>query len=67
MTNTVALRSSYARAYPSEISFHSLARSQSRFPPGLQFGPQPSSHGWHVSKIVTRGTTSCAAREGALR
>jgi len=68
MKNTVALKSSYARHYPSEISFYPLAISQSRFLPSLQFGSKPPSHGWHISwKDGTRRTTSRAAREDALR
>jgi len=68
MKNTFALKSSFARLYPSEISVDPLALSQSRFWPSFQFESKPSSHRSQVSyKIGTRGTTSCAAREGALR
>ena len=66
--NTVALKSSSARRYPSDLSFAPLAISPSRFLSSLQSESKPSSREWHISyKAETRRTKNCTAREEAFR
>ena len=68
MKNAIALKSSFARHYPSKLSFAPLAISPSRFLPSLHSESKPPSPEWHVSyKAETRRTKNCTAREEAFR
>ena len=67
MENYAALKSSYARHYPSESCFDPLTISPSRFLPSFPFEFKSSSSDWYVPyQIGTPRITNSATGEGGL-